>query len=262
MKSALRYYNKICVPKYQSLGFYKNNATLVRNKGNILQSFTFKQTKRSQTCSVEFGFFPMCMPTPIFLDTGGYELGAFDVDTLLCGSEWRYSSNEINSIIECVEAISTCLDTHLIPLFDKCNSCEETLNELLRLEELFDTNRKAALHLVGDSDCASHWLERSMFDSKKYYMALKSHNMSYAKRYLCYQVNYYKNKLDFFESASSPAQPTRVIERFHNQLSLYSEHLEKLTSGNFDFFDEMLNFNECQMLNYIASQYPKLSSNL
>lgn len=261
MKTISRYYNHVCTQKYQPLGFSRSKSTFVRKSGDVLQAFTLKCSRGVSTCSVEFGIFPLCLPQPIFLDAGGYALDEFIVELHNESSGWIFDSSSDESMMNCIESISEAIDLYLQPFFETCSDCKSALPELVKLEELFDLNRQKKLHLRGDFDSAVPWQERSLFDSRKYYMALKARNLSYAQQYLNHQVNFYKTRLKSFDKPNSPSQPDVVRQRFLAKLASCSEHLEWLDSGDFSYFDNLLKSNENQTLKYLADKYPKICSN-
>jgi len=256
MKSLSKYYNQICTKKYQILGFSRNKLTLIRMCEDIVQAFTFKFSQSTTTCTVDFGIFPLCMPVPIFLDEGGYGLEQFIVEQYEQNWGWTFDPNSDESMINCIKSISQAIDLYLLPIFDTCSDCKSALPELIKLEELFDRNRLKKLHLRGDSDCAIAWQERSLFDARKYYMALKSRNLVYAEQYLFHQIDYLQTSISSLNKPNSPRQPDIVKDRFSAKLALCLEQLERLNSGNLSYFEDLLNSNENQMRKYLAEKYP------
>ncbi len=259
MKTISKYYNCICEKKYQQLGFSRRKTTFVRMREDILQVFTLKFPREKETCFVEFGIFPLCLPQPIFLSEGSYELENFSVKQY--GSSWKYDSGSEKSMMSCVSAMTETIDFYLIPFFEKCHNSESALLELVKLEELFDYNRKKCLQLQGEEDKAEPWQERSLFDYTKFYLALKSHNWIYVNRYLNYQVDHYKTSLKSFDSPNAPKQPDSVKKRFLDKLIVRSEQLEHLKSGDFNYFDTIVRANEKQMVEYLTANYPKVIKN-
>ena len=192
MKKISKYFNYICTQKYGSLGFSKNKSTFIRIRGDILQTFTLECSQLAPTCSADFGIFPLCLPQPVYFDCGGYTLDKFIVEVY---DGWIFDSDSDESIMNCVESISQAIDSYLLPFFEKCCDCKTALPELIKLDELFDRNRQTILRLKGDSDLADPWHERSLFDSRKYYMSLKAHDWSYARKYLNFKVDFYKKRI-------------------------------------------------------------------
>ena len=89
-------------------------------------------------------------------------------------------------------------------------------------------------------------------------MALKARNLPYAQQYLIHQIDFYKNRLKSFDASSVSKQPTIVRERFSAKLALCVEQLERIESGDFSYFDDLLNFNENKMDQFLATKYPRL----
>lgn len=260
MKTIARYYNCICTPKYQALGFSRSRSTFARIIGDVLHVFSFKSSCDASTCSVEFGIFPLCLPQPIFLDAGGYALEEFIVDPPVESTGWTFDPHAEESVINCIYSISEAIDLYLLPFFEICSNCETALPELVKLEELFDQNRQIRLRQRGDFDSAVPWQERSLFDSRKYYMAIKAHNLPYAQQYLNHQINFCKTKLESFDKPDAPRQPDAVRQRFSRKLSSSLEHLQRLNAEDFCYFDDLLKSNECKMLEFLAGKYPRISS--
>lgn len=255
MKSLLRYYSSICVPKYQRLGFSKHNVTLARIYGETLQVFSLKCPRNTSICSVDFGIIPLCMPGPVVLEVGGYNLDMFVLKQYVKYAGWAYDFRSKESIVSCIQAVSNTIDIYLLPILERCRDCETTLSELICLEELFDCNRKKALALQGILDSAVSWQDRSLFDSRKYYMALKARNFDYARKYLHHQVNFYKGKLELFGNLDSPKQPPAVWEGILSKLEVCTQQLHLIDSGEFNKLENFLNSNETQMRSFLLSTF-------
>lgn len=257
MKTISGCFNRICKKKYSSLGFYRcsslglyrSNPTFVRISNDVIQAFALKRYSYGSRCSVEFGIFPLCLPQPVFFFAGGYMLDQFIVELYEKNSGWIFDVNSDDSITDCVNSISQAIDSYLIPFFDACVDCKSSLSGLIKLEEILEKNRQQVLQLMGISDSAVPWQERSLFDYRKFFMALKLHDFGYARQYLNYQVEFCENKIRSFNIPNSSKQPISVIEGFQAQLSLHLKYLELIEAGDFAFFDEMLLDNETQMKN-------------
>ena len=252
MKKISKYFNHICTQKYSSLGFSKNKSAFIRMRGDILQTFALKCSHMAPTCSVTFGILPLCSPQPVYFDEGQYALNNFIIEVY---DGWIFDSDSYESVMKCVESILQAIDLYLMPLFERCYDCKTSLPELIKLDELFDRNRQTILRLKGDSDLADPWHERSLFDSRKYYMSLKAHDWSYARKYLNFKVDFYKKRIKSFDSPDSPKQPKSVIERFLAGLSLHLKLLESLESEDFAPFDEMIRLNEIQMYKLLGRKF-------
>ena len=254
MTTIQKQFNQVCSKKYVPLGFLRKKGTFVRLRGDVLQSFSLKHFKDLPYCSVDFGVTPLCLPQPFFLNAGAYRLNQFNIPI----SEWPYDAKSAESIIQCVESMSEAIDLHMLPFFEMCCDCRSALPELIKLEELFDRNRIETLRLLGGYDSAAPLEERSLCDYRKYYMALKANDFSYARQYLEFQVDLHKKSLKEFDDPSYPQQPQGVIERFLHALRMHSSHLEHLNAGDLQFFSGMLAANEQETCRFLSTNYPKI----
>ncbi|MBE6944247.1 MAG: hypothetical protein E7453_08370 [Ruminococcaceae bacterium] len=254
MTTIQKQFNQVCTKKYVPLGFFRKKTTYIRLSGNVLQSFSLKHFKGRPYCSVDFGVTPLCLPQPFFLDVGPYSLNKFNVPI----SEWPYDAKSAESILQCVESVSETIDLHMLPFFEMCCDCRSALPELIKLEELFDRNRIETLRLLGGYDSAAPLEERSLCDYRKYYMALKANDFSYARRYLEFQIDLHKKSLKEFDNPNYPKQPPSVKEGFLRKLHLHTSHLEHLNSGDVRFFSDMLAANEQETYRFLATNYPKI----
>ena len=254
MTTIQKQFNQVCTKKYVPLGFFRKKTTFVRLRGNVLQSFSFKHFKDLPYCSVDFGVTPLCLPQPFFLDAGPYSLDKFNTPI----SEWPYDAKSAESIIQCVELVAEAIDLHMLPLFEVCCDCRSALPELIKLEELFDRNRIQTLDLLGSYDSAAPLDERSLFDYRKYYMALKANDFGYARQYLEFQIGFRKKQLQEFDNPNYPKQPPIVKERLLRTLHLHASHLEHLNAGDVRFFSDMLDANEQETYRFLAANYPKI----
>lgn len=263
MASISREYDTISKRKYLPVGFIKEKQTFARIKGDVLQVFTLKKHGHKPTVTVEFGILPLCMPLsfaslPIhfsILSMGNYSLDQFFVGSPALHGGWVFNPLSKDSIQDCLYSVTQAIDNHLIPLFDKCTNCSTSLTELVKQEEKFDRNRREILLLRGEADCAKSWKERSLFDYKKYFMALKAGNYTYAQVFLNHQVNFYEKALH--ECIISQESKT-VIEKHTMKYRSYSEQLKMLNSGDRDYFYNLIQSNEDAMWKLLKQNYPKL----
>ncbi|MBR6563604.1 MAG: DUF4304 domain-containing protein [Clostridia bacterium] len=257
MKSVSLIFNRVCKQKYQPLGFVKSKSSFIRVKGDIIQSFSFKRFRDGHTCTVDFGVFPLCARPPINLDAGAYEVDGFIVGKCEGWFCWEFDPFSDESKEKCIESISEAIDSHVIPFFERCIDTQSALTESTKLEELLDLNRKEKLKLNGMSDMAKPLQERLLMNPYRYYMALKSRDFSYVKKYLEYKVSHLERCLKEFETPGPFKQPECVKESHSDSLAEYTMQLYLLYAEDFDYFDKMIEANEKAMREYLASKYPK-----
>lgn len=258
MKSIKSQFNQICNKKYAVLGFRKINNSYVRIIDGLLQIFRLKQYRNGNVCTVEFGILPLCMNIESLDISLPYLLDSFDVKAHGMSGGWKYSPLSPKSILSCLDAIFTVMDCELMPLFMRTSCSSSALNELIRLDEKFDQNRLASIKLLGETDRAEPWENRSLYAVDKYFLSLKAHNLQYAKEYLLFNIQMYENKLKSFGEPNAPKQPEIVISRFESKLAQLRESLLILESGNTEFFDEQIISTENNTEAILLSKYPQL----
>ena len=256
MKTLSRIFNKRCADEFGATGFLKVKGSFVRLSNDVLHVFLLKHFRNVPSCTVEFSIIPLCGGVPIFLEAGKYILSDFYPERL---HDWRYDPNSNESIELCVESLVHAINEKLIPQFTNCADSASALLSLIKLDELFDNNRKKSLELMGSIDRASPWQERSMFDSRKFYLALKSCNYVYAELYLRFHVSYHQFELERMEKPESTKQPESVIREIKEDLDLCLELLKRLTSGDYVFFDNLLLQNEAQAKLWLFDRYPAIT---
>ena len=69
-------------------------------------------------------------------------------------------------------------------------------------------------------------------------MALKSRNLSYAYKYLNFQINHHKNCLKDFDNPNSTKQPDCVRKNYLDKLFELEEQMEWCISGDFCKFND------------------------
>lgn len=256
MNALTRSFNKRCSSEYRFVGFLKAKGAFVRLSNDVLHVFSLKNFRNEPLCTVEFGIIPLCGNIPIYLEAGKYELSGFEAEW---HRDWRYDPKSNDSIELCVDTLIRAMNDKLIPLYTMCEDCKSTLPVLMKLEESFDINRIKWLELIGECDRASPLHERSMFDSNKFYMALKSCDYDYAEKYLRFHISYCQNELELMERPESTKQPEIVKIRITENLNVWTDYLKRLTSGDYAFFDNLLLQNEAQTKSWLLDRYPAVS---
>ena len=256
MKTLSGIFSKRCADEYRAIGFSRVKGSFVRLSNDVLHAFSLKRYRYAPACTVEFSIIPLCGGIPVSLDAGYYELSSFNTGLQ---DDWEYDSKSIDSIVLCVETLIQTMNRTLIPLFAECGDCKSALPALIKLEELFESNRLKCLELRGWQDHAQPWQERSMFDSRKFYMALKACDYVYAEKYLRFQIEYCQRTLELMEKPDSTKQPEIVKKRMSENLNVCSEFLGRLTSGDYSFFDDLLLQNEAKTKEWLLDRYPTIS---
>lgn len=254
MATLFQLFNRACGKKARSLGFTRWKNAYIRIGSEIIQTVSVDESAIQNISRIEFSLLPLCMPTPVFLWVGNNALENLTVNEFTEDMAVVSRMNED----ELQDKLKAYIDNALFPFFNECNTCEKALKGLLRVEENAEINRLRKLQFVKDTDCAASLQERSMFDPKKYYMALKAKDDAYVERYLRFQVAHHERNLKGFSAPGTVKQPDIVIQRTQKQLSDLSEQLKRFASGDLDYFSNMLRENECEMRNFLSANYPKI----
>lgn len=256
MPTVTSVFRKYCDSKYFTLGFERHKNTYVRIQNGILQTFTLHKSYRSKWYTVCFGIVPLCNPI-LDLDIGHYELDKFYDDITIYDYGWAPDSVSIDANRDCAAKITHAIDKFLLPLFAECTDAQTTLASLLKVEEILDENRKSVLRQEGSDDCAVPWQEDSLFDSNKYWLALKCRNYSYAKRYLSHQIKDYEELISEIEGGTD-TQPASVYTNAIAECENSRKLLMKLDNGEYAFFEKIVEEQERQTLSLLRNKYPRL----
>ena len=250
MRTIISTFNKRSLQKYRDIGFVRTKYGFARRYYDVLQIFACVPKRTTSTCTVHFDLLPLSMGISE-IGEGLYDLCKLTPEYLSCADGWKYNQFSISSINDCIDQMFGAIDNHLIPLFQKCNNCQTALSELLIIEELVDARRIEWLALHNESDKARPWRERSMFDPRKYYMALKANDRDYAISFLTLNIKFYEAKLTDIASASVRNRPPVVQERYQAMHRQYTEHLKYLLESNQEFLEDLLARNEEHSLKII-----------
>ena len=187
----MKKYIERCIEETSHYGFKRKNKTFVRVVNDVMQNFVAEKIP-SKAFRVNFSINPLCSRIEKdCIQMGMYwcELRRFELPELSSVGllahvppldAWEYDLNAKESMDACVENIINCLKNHLIPFFERANSCETALPELLKLAKLFNENRKLCLGKCGVEDMSNFDEELTFLDAAKYYAALKIRDWDFA----------------------------------------------------------------------------------
>lgn len=188
-----RKYYKTCTSIVFPYGFRRYKRVFGRVVNDVYQSFDIEKLGRQSAgkiVRVGFGVVPLCEKLQEnWLESGvglyylkQFELIPFygpDYTSDYDITNWYYQP-EPESIDVCVAEIMRYLTTYLLPLFERADSCATALQALIEVERLFERNRLAKVWMEGDTPKVYPNGGVNIFDSSKYYMALKSGDYAYA----------------------------------------------------------------------------------
>jgi hypothetical protein len=130
MDYLMKNYLEKCKAEVSFYGFRRKGKAFVRVVNDVMQIF---ESEKIQTglCLGELRKFELPDISLVSLWSSGPRLDA-----------WEYDSKLEENMDACVEDIIRYLDKHLLPFFERANSCETALPEWIKLEQLFYDNAK------------------------------------------------------------------------------------------------------------------------
>ena len=185
MDDFLKQLKKKCRAEISQYGFIQKKNVFARIVNDVFQSFHIEKIVRSfnlRECRIGFAVLPLCQKLDanwVLSGVDKYYLREFEVTHWTEGDDWKYKidSDEISS---CIDEILVYISRYLIPFFERSDTCKTALPEIVKLEKLFNDNRKESLRQSGKKDMADPYAEINLIDSVKYYMALKNGDLDFA----------------------------------------------------------------------------------
>ena len=136
MKGIVQIYRALFSSRLFPLHFQYINGCFVRVHGEIIQSLQLQRFSCVKQCTIVFALIPLCQKIDYF-DVGLYNLRDFTIPpTLQQADSWTYDASEASKTA-CIQEMLALVEKDLIPLFEKCSECKETLSALLDLEMRF-----------------------------------------------------------------------------------------------------------------------------
>ena len=133
MKGIVQIYRALFSSRLFPLHFQYINGCFVRVHGEIIQSLQLQRFSCVKQCTIVFALIPLCQKIDYF-DVGLYNLRDFTIPpTLQQADSWTYDASEASKTA-CIQEMLALVEKDLIPLFEKCSECKETLSALLDLE--------------------------------------------------------------------------------------------------------------------------------
>ena len=185
MDNFLKQLKKKCRVEVSQYGFIQKKNVFARIVNDVFQSFHIEKIARGtnqRECRVGFSVLPLCQKLDAKWALSGvdkYYLRKFEVIDWTEGDGWQYKIDS-DKISSCIDDILVYINKHLIPFFERSDTCKAALPEIIKLEKLFNENRKESLRQCGMSDEACPNAELNLIDSVKYYMALKNGDFNFA----------------------------------------------------------------------------------
>lgn len=224
----------------EPIGFRYVEGSFARVHGEIMQSLTLNFVSGRNRCTIYFAMIPLCQKIERVY-SGLYNLRSFSVQpTLQQGNSWDYGHTKI-SCLQCVQDMLSDTKKYLLPIFEKCYNCKDTLSELLKLEQHFYAVRFQSLRHWGMPDAlAANSDGINRMDGRKYYMALKAKNFALAGNMMEAKL---QNNIELLKR-DKPEQAASWKENMERVIAREYEDLQHIKENDIPYFERILNNNE------------------
>ena len=222
----------MCVKEFDKLGFknYKNNFYRVVN--DVFQSFGLHNSVSGDSCTVEFGVFPLCCGNIIKKEhTGANHLKVFENNY----SWFKYDRSSMKCIEKTVNLIIKYIKKYLIPFFENANNSRDAYFEICNFQKKYQNEILMSDHVL--FYCA---LKSGMYNlAIEHLKAQKAHTLlAYNRNIQCFEMgveyeNKIKTKLHYIENCIA------IIER-----------------SDFECIEKMISENEsCALVNLAGKHF-------
>jgi hypothetical protein len=268
----LKNYIDACKIEFAQYGFKRKSKAFVRVVNDVMQGFAIEKFNLSRECKVLYSILPLCLGIEQHYISGGVysqELSKFEP-----WGTWCFEPKSEKSMNECIKYVISQIHKHLIPLFNKADSCKTAYHELCEADRLFDKNRKIMLENRGIEYIAEHEYIRygvNMLDNVKYYMALKNGNYDVAVDHLkamekqnanSYSV-FLSNKPNFDDLVESRHLTEKDRLRWEENrqtreksLANLRVNIEAVAAHDEIYIQGIINENEAYSLNNLGIRFP------
>lgn len=259
MQTLGKIFSQTCQSKYSYLGFIKYRRSFVRIIGGMVQNFTLVKFAGRPACTVFFSVRALCQDQQMRIDFEDYRLDDFYIASELDKfGGWYVDVSSEESIANCVGRLTDAMDSIIIPLFEKCIDCKSSLRELLKVEYSLNCVRQEQRRRWHMKDRAESWFKNSLYNYATYYMALKSHNNSFARMFLENNIASYDHKFKHLETYEDRELAERKRRAFTKELQQLEIHYTHIISKDMSFFDNLLEENEKRNIEFLSKEYPRL----
>lgn len=217
-----------CTRRYVPLGFRRSGRSWTRLIHDVWQVFTLRHLDSSLLCTITFGIFPLCAP---FLSAEDSSYTVEQLDAVLVQTGQPPHPTTYQNPQERLTQLLKIVNRKLLPLFDRADSCQSALGELIALDRLFERRLR---QISGSTE-----LNREIiyYAPEKYYMALKVGDTVFASRYQQFQITRYSQFLSEQRSAYEE-------QLYGGRLKELRQHRDMLRKGNTAFFAALCQENE------------------
>lgn len=245
MKYLKHEFTKRCKAKYSYLGFKNYKQSFSRVINDVLQCFNLKIIGEGHYFTIEFRICALCSKI-IHPDMGLYELNGLNQSFDIYYNGWNYNKVSKEELNKSLDDMFKLMDDELMPYFIRAADCKTAFIYKYELDKkMFDIKSSWLKHHGISNDKISFETE-AICDTDRYYMALKTKNFEYAKKYLqamikLEQENYYWYKNEITKGKDSYLQSSMDSKIFIESLE---KQLKKIVDKDYQFFKNLVSENE------------------
>lgn len=234
-----------CIPFFD---FFLCEHSYIRVKGEILQVFSLEKRACGHYYEINFGLVPLCYGIDDFRLTP-YSLSCFDPIRWGMGVECGHGKA---AQVNCLNEMIYLLKSNLFPIFDVCQSCHDTLLNLISIEQRIDSNRLKYLSLNGLVN--KHKGEPVNYcDNIKYILAICSHDVNFALR--C--ADSMLNNIALARKSNAHIMTEVMSESYEFREQQLRTDILHLQREDFGYFDAYLSSNKNESQKYLSAVLSK-----
>lgn len=240
----MKKYHELIKPIVLDHGFKRKRNVYYRVVNDVLQNFCFEKVCSGRECRVRFCVAPLACrlsEVGIGLDC----LKSFDTSETSMSpntwDSWEYDRNEPKSIDACIAEIVRYLKIYLIPYFERADSCQTALLELIGFDIRKNEQRITLLNRCGGQDRADILSVLNLYDGCKYYMALKNKNYEFVL--LCHKA-ILKSAMEGYEYAKSVDMEEESLNERKEAIARLKYEERKLLERDDEYFSKIIWENE------------------
>lgn len=244
-------YRELCKKFLGSLNFQRKGSVFFRIQNDVFQNVYIEDLGKYSHGThyrVCFGTIPLASKETLGINSfmkkpnltcGHYVLKKFEVKEKELFEEW-VCDNTLENIRVCLKDIERFFENYLIPFFENTNIAAKALPEVIKIEELFEKNRR----ILCSFDDMYRYIKApyvvNFLDINKYYMALKAHDYVFARE--CCQALLDQNISAF--DAKKALLSEEALETKRHRILLLKKEISNFEEANWAYFKYVVECNE------------------
>jgi hypothetical protein len=223
----------MCAERLAEYRFRSQGNNHWRVINDVYQSFYLDRHRGSGFCELYFSIVPLCygIPKSARLSSYNYHQAYAMPDNNWDGGQWKYDVNSTQSIDTCLDAVLNCIETSLIPYFNRGSNTASAYEEQRKLYSFILKQQNKVFDENGP-----------ICSVPDFYMVLKTRNYELAEQYVIRFLSLYKQWLqEMRENAKCPAD---CVEFENARIAKWEDILNHIMCRDDDYFSNLIEENE------------------